>query len=86
MVKWKDLKKMAKSMRPDNATKRTKTITTAQWTEAVKILTKAIETSTELSANEVKKLREHHRGPLANGMSQDEAVKVIDEMGWRIKR
>lgn len=87
MVKWKDVKKAKreaarkeKRMRPDPAPK-TKTITTAQWTEAIKILMKKSETSTELSASDIKKLKEK-RG---EGLGQDEAVKTIDAMGWRMK-
>jgi hypothetical protein len=61
-------------------------ITTIQWTEAVKILTTGNQLGCrELSHHLQKQLIDQLRGPFAKGMSREQAVKVIDAMGWRIR-
>jgi hypothetical protein len=73
MIKWKEVKKKA----------RTRDLTAAQWTAALAILCGEIKTSPELSAADIKRLKNHHRGPQAQGMSQAKAAKIIEKMGWR---
>ena len=59
-------------------------ITSKQWAEAIKILKGEIDGSRELTMSMNQKLRRQLRGPFAHGMTQQDAVKVIDELGWRI--
>lgn len=60
--------------------------TTRQWVDAIKILKGEIDGSRELSMSMNQKLKRQLRGPFANGMSQQDAVKIIDELGWRVEK
>lgn len=59
-------------------------ITSKQWADAIKILTCEIKGSRELKMDMQRQLKLHLRGPFAKGMTRDEAVRVIDQMNWRI--
>lgn len=62
-----------------------RSITKEQWTEAIKILMGTPTTSRALRYADVRKLKANLRGTFAKGMSQTQAVQIIDAMGWRIK-
>jgi hypothetical protein len=53
--------------------------------DAIKILQCEILVSPKLNRGLTKKLQNQLRGPFAKGMTQEQAVKVIDAMGWRVK-
>jgi hypothetical protein len=60
-------------------------ITSKQWVEAIAILTLMPTTGKrELPHHLQKQLRDQLRGPFAKGMSREQAVKIIDSIGWRI--
>jgi hypothetical protein len=56
-------------------------ITTAQWVDAIKILTGEIKGSRELKMNMQQQLKKQLRWSF---LTREEAVKVIDQMNWRI--
>lgn len=64
--------------------KRVKPVHSAQWRDGLKVLTGFTGNTATLTRSEERTLRTYLRGPLANGMPQEEAVKLLDNLGWRI--
>jgi len=59
-------------------------ITSAQWADAIKVL--ACEHAGHTLPNTLrKKLMNQLRGPFAKGIEREQAIKIIDAMGWRIR-
>jgi hypothetical protein len=59
-------------------------VTSAQWADAIKVLAGEHAGHT-LSHTLRKKLMNQLRGPFAKGMTREQAIKIIDAMGWRIR-
>jgi hypothetical protein len=64
--------------------RRIKPVSSAQWADAIKILMGQDVKTKALAFTDQKTLRAHLRGPFKNGMTQEQAVKVIDTLGWRV--
>lgn len=64
-------------------------ITTIQWTEAVKILTTGNQLGCRELSHHLQKqliaLRKQLAANTKEPISQEQAVKVIDNIGWRIR-
>ena len=64
---------------------RIKKVSPAYWAAAIKILTGQTVSGKDLPRSVKIQLRENLRGPFAKGMDQQQAVKLLDAMGWRVQ-